>query len=110
MASTAAPVRFTPEPAPRYDVERNTSVPAPTAQNVIAKGTIIEGNIVAEGDLIIEGTVRGDVTTKTSLIVGPSCIIDGNILADHAEVAGVVTGTSRPRAWTVPLTTPATSA
>ena len=93
MASTAAPARFTPEPAPRVEVERNTPAPAPTAQNVIGKGTIIEGNIIAEGDLIIEGTVRGDVTTKTSLIVGPSCIIEGNILADHAEVAGVVKGT-----------------
>ena len=93
MASTAAPASFTPEPAPRVEIERNTSAPAPTAQNVIGKGTIIEGNIIAEGDLIIEGTVRGDVTTKTSLIVGRSCIIEGNILADHAEVAGVVKGT-----------------
>lgn len=93
MASTAAPARFTPEPAPRVEIERNTPVLCAGAQNVIGKGTIIEGNIIAEGDLIIEGTVRGDVTTKTSLIVGPTCIIEGNILADHAEVAGVVKGT-----------------
>ena len=62
-------------------------------QNVIGKGTVIEGNIIAEGDLIIEGTVRGDVTTKTSLLIGPSCVIEGNILAQHAEVAGRVKGT-----------------
>ena len=61
--------------------------------NVIGKGTVIEGNIIAEGDLVVEGTVRGDVTTKTSLLVGPSCIIEGNILAQHAEVAGRVKGT-----------------
>ena len=65
----------------------------PTMQNVIGKGTVIEGNIIAEGDLIVEGTVRGDVTTKTSLLIGPSCVIEGNILAQHAEVAGRVKGT-----------------
>jgi len=61
--------------------------------NVIAKGTVIEGNIIAEGDLTIEGTVRGDVTTKSTLIIGPTCLIEGNILAEHAEVAGQVKGT-----------------
>ena len=37
--------------------------------------------------------VRGDVTTKTNLIVGPTCVIEGNIVAEHAEVAGQVKGT-----------------
>jgi cytoskeletal protein CcmA (bactofilin family) len=92
-APNVVPASFTQEAAPRGDVERTIAAPAPGAQNVIAKGTVIEGNIVAEGDLIIEGTVRGDVTTKTSLVVGQSCIIEGNILADHAEVAGQVKGT-----------------
>lgn len=63
------------------------------SQNIIGKGTIIQGNIVAEGDLLIEGTVRGDVTTKTRLIVGPTCVVEGNIIADYAEVAGQVKGT-----------------
>lgn len=76
----------------RTEVER-PSVSVGENHNVIARGTVIEGNIIAEGDLIIEGTVRGDVTTKTTLIAGPTCIIEGNILADHAEVAGQVKGT-----------------
>lgn len=62
-------------------------------QNVIGKGTIIEGNVQAEGDLVVEGVVKGDVTTKTKLITGPSSIIEGNILAQHAEIAGRVQGT-----------------
>lgn len=62
-------------------------------QNVIGKGTIIEGNVQAEGDLVVEGVVKGDVTTKTKLITGPSSVIEGNILAQHAEIAGRVQGT-----------------
>lgn len=62
-------------------------------QNVIGKGTIIEGNVQAEGDLVVEGVVKGDVTTKTKLITGALSIIEGNILAQHAEIAGRVQGT-----------------
>lgn len=69
------------------------AVPETTAANVIGRGTVIEGNIIADGDLILEGTVRGDVTTKTKLVVGSGSIVEGNILAEHAEVAGRVRGT-----------------
>lgn len=67
--------------------------PREVLHNVIGKGTVIEGNVQAEGDLVIEGVVKGDVTTKTKLVTGASSIIDGNILAQHAEIAGRVQGT-----------------
>ena len=63
------------------------------AQNVIGKGTIIDGNVTAEGDLIVEGTVRGEVATKATLMVSPAAIVEGNIIAHHAEVSGRVNGT-----------------
>lgn len=80
------------------DQEQQASAPAAVeshgvVQNSIGKGTIIEGNIRAEGDLLIDGIVKGDVTTKTKLICGPSALIEGNILAQHAEIAGRVQGT-----------------
>lgn len=74
-----------------FDAEANSLRMETT--NVIGKGTIIEGNIIADGDLMVEGTVRGDVTTKTKLVVGTNSVVEGNILADHAEVAGRVRGT-----------------
>ena len=61
--------------------------------NVIGKGTVIEGNVQAEGDLLVEGVVKGDITTKTKFVAGPSAIIEGNITAQHAEIAGRVQGT-----------------
>ena len=88
---TATPVAK-PDHAAHADTEPSLSM-RNESQNVIGKGTIIQGNIVAEGDLVIEGTVRGDVTTKTTLIIGPTCVVEGNIVAEHAEVAGRVKGT-----------------
>lgn len=76
---------------------RIEQAPAPAAaaqgQNVIGKGTVIEGNITADGDLRIEGTVRGDVTTKTALLMAHGSMIEGNLVAQHAEIAGEVHGT-----------------
>src|SRR5438552_1414685 len=65
-------------------VESNAGV----LQNVIGKGTVIEGNVHAEGDFVVEGIVKVDVTSKTKLVTGPHAIIEGNILAQHAEIAG----------------------
>ena len=92
-AASHAPTILKPAPAAEADDNQSSKGGRATMQNVIGKGTVIEGNIIAEGDLVVEGTVRGDVTTKTSLLVGASCVIEGNILAQHAEVAGRVKGT-----------------
>jgi cytoskeletal protein CcmA (bactofilin family) len=70
--------------------------PAPAAakgQNVIGKGTVIAGNITTDSDLKIEGKVQGDVTTKTTLIIAEGSVIEGNLIAQHAEIAGRVHGT-----------------
>jgi cytoskeletal protein CcmA (bactofilin family) len=75
------------------NVSDSFTPPSEVLQNMIGKGTVIEGNVQAEGDLFIDGTVKGDVTTKTKLVAGPSAIIEGNILAQHAEIAGRVQGT-----------------
>lgn len=77
IASAAAPV-----------VDRTEEL-----QNVIGRGTVIEGNVTTEGDLTIEGIVKGDVTTKKKLVVGSHAVIEGNILSQHAEIAGRVQGT-----------------
>lgn len=75
------------------DTRNVTRAKATTSQNIIGKGTVIDGNLTAEGDLILEGTVRGDVATKATLMVSPSAVVEGNIVAHHAEVSGRVNGT-----------------
>ncbi len=86
------PVPVAPAPS-KNNFNADTNSLRMETTNVIGKGTIIEGNIIADGDLMLEGIVRGDVTTKTKLVVGTHSVVEGNILADHAEVAGRVRGT-----------------
>lgn len=81
------------EPVANLEDQPAVTAAYPAMENVICKGTTIFGNILAEGDLLIEGTVRGDVETKATLVLGPTCVIEGNILAENAEVAGQVKGT-----------------
>lgn len=80
-------------PAARLEPPAPVAPPVPKSQNVIGKGTVIEGNITADSDLLLEGTVRGDVSTKTTLIVAQGAVIEGNLIAQHAEIAGRVHGT-----------------
>jgi cytoskeletal protein CcmA (bactofilin family) len=80
-------------PTTRPEPPAPAAPPAPKSQNVIGKGTVIEGNISADSDLLLEGTVRGDVSTKTTLIVAQGAVIEGNLAAQHAEIAGQVHGT-----------------
>lgn len=72
-------------PAPKKDSEPN--------RTVIAAGTVVQGNVSADGDLQVDGIVKGDVSTKTTLIIGGQAVIEGNISSQHADIAGKVNGT-----------------
>ncbi len=62
------------------------------SSNIIGKGTVLEGNIETFGNMRIEGKVIGNVKTKSKIALGQSSHVDGNILAQNAEVAGEVKG------------------
>ena len=62
------------------------------SSNIIGKGTVLEGNIETFGNIRIEGKVIGNVKTKSKVALGQSSQVEGNILAQNAEVAGEVKG------------------
>lgn len=62
------------------------------SSNIIGKGTILEGSIETYGNIRVEGKVVGDVKTKSKVALGQSSRVEGNILAQNAEVAGEVKG------------------
>jgi len=62
------------------------------SSNIIGKGTILEGSVETYGNIRVEGTVKGDIKTKSKVALGQSSKVDGNILAQNAEVAGEVSG------------------
>lgn len=62
------------------------------SSNIIGKGTILRGDIETFGNIRVEGKVIGNITTKSKAAFGHSSNIDGNILAQNAEIAGTVDG------------------
>lgn len=62
------------------------------ALNMIAAGTVIEGEIKSSGDLRIDGTVRGSVLSKSKVVVGPTGLVEGDVFAQNADISGTVKG------------------
>ncbi len=65
---------------------------ASNSSNIIGKGTVVEGNIETQGNIRIEGKVNGSVKSKSKIVLGQSSFIDGNIVAQNAELSGEVKG------------------
>lgn len=62
------------------------------SSNIIGKGTTLTGNLEAYGNVRVEGKVVGDITTKAKVAFGHSSQIEGNVLAQNAEIEGHVSG------------------
>ena len=97
-SATAKRSSSTPTPAPTSPsvpkkelvVENKTEK---EHENVINKGTVIEGNVVAEGNILLSGKVIGDVSTKAKITIDKTAYIKGNVSAENADIAGSVEGT-----------------
>lgn len=63
-----------------------------TSSNTIGKGTSLVGDIETFGNLRIDGRVKGQITSKSKLVLGDSSFVEGKILAQNAEIEGEVTG------------------
>ena len=63
-----------------------------TSSNNIGKGTIVEGTIETFGNIRIEGKVIGDIKTKSKVVLGHSAYVEGNVLAQNADVEGELNG------------------
>lgn len=63
------------------------------ANNIIGKGTSLEGNINTTGNLRIEGKLVGGILTKAKLVLGATSWVKGTIVAQNAEIGGELQGT-----------------
>ncbi|MES2565887.1 MAG: polymer-forming cytoskeletal protein [Bacteroidota bacterium] len=60
--------------------------------NLIGNGTFITGDINSNGDVRIDGTLKGNISISGKLVVGPSGIIDGNVICQNADISGEIKG------------------
>lgn len=59
---------------------------------LIGSGTVITGNIESSGDIRIDGILKGNLFGKAKIIIGPDCIIEGDIIGQQADILGRVEG------------------
>ena len=57
--------------------------------NTIGKGTVLEGNIETYGNIRIEGKVIGNIKSKSKIALGNSSHVEGNIIAQNADLGGL---------------------
>ena len=62
------------------------------SSNIIGKGTSVEGNFNTAGNVRVEGKVIGSIQTKTKVVLGETSVVEGNIVAQTAEIGGEGTG------------------
>lgn len=60
--------------------------------SIIGTDAVIEGSFTTKDTTRIDGTIKGNVDTKGTLIIGPKGKIEGNVQAANVLVAGEVRG------------------
>lgn len=59
-----------------------------TSSNSLVQGTNVEGTIQADKDIRIDGTLKGTLTCKGKVIIGPTGYISGDITCENAVIEG----------------------
>lgn len=62
------------------------------SSNNIGKGTYLQGDLETYGNIRIEGKITGNLKSKAKVALGPSSQVQGNILAQNADIEGEVKG------------------
>jgi cytoskeletal protein CcmA (bactofilin family) len=73
-------------PMAKYSETDNNTI------NLISNGTDITGDIKSNGDIRIDGTLKGNLSTKGKVVIGPTGKVCGEVICKNSEVSGIVEG------------------
>lgn len=62
--------------------------------NTISQGTQVEGNIVTNGECQINGIVKGNIISKSKVIIGKPGLVEGNITCQNIVIEGAINAES----------------
>lgn len=75
---------------------RTTASTSPVGSTtIIGAGAVISGNIESVGDIRIDGILKGNLACRSKILLGPEAIIEGDIIANQADILGKVLGKVR---------------
>lgn len=64
----------------------------PNAVSMISSSTEITGNIITNGDIRIDGSLIGNISSALRIVLGEEGKIEGNIVCNNCEIAGMIHG------------------
>lgn len=64
----------------------------PNTLNIINSGTQILGDVNSDGDMRVDGNIKGYLTSKARLVLGPTAVVEGDVKAANIEISGEVNG------------------
>ena len=59
---------------------------------IIGAGSVISGNIESIGDIRIDGILKGNLSCRSKVLLGPEAVIEDDIIARQADILGKVLG------------------
>jgi cytoskeletal protein CcmA (bactofilin family) len=61
--------------------------------SIIAKGTVLKGDITSDGDIRIDGTLQGNIHCSARVVIGANGVVEGDIHSNNADIMGLTRGT-----------------
>jgi cytoskeletal protein CcmA (bactofilin family) len=61
-------------------------------ENVLGRTSLVRGNLSADGAFRIDGWVEGAVESRSTVVIGESGAVRGNVTGSEIVVAGKITG------------------
>jgi cytoskeletal protein CcmA (bactofilin family) len=78
--------------SPSTPMSKTTEINSPDRLNRLVEGTEIIGDIKADSNIRIDGKLKGTITTKGRLVIGPTGSIEGEIVCENADIEGSFVG------------------
>ncbi len=75
-----------------FNAKNPTEINKKNVETFIGPSVKVEGDFTGEGDLVIEGIVIGNLSTHNNLRIGTDAIVEAEVKAKNAYIAGRVKG------------------
>ena len=77
---------------PKLNLMAKSNEAESSSINLIGAGTVIEGDIKSDGDIRIDGVLKGILTLRGKLVLGQTCMIEGDVTCQNADIFGTIKG------------------